>query len=188
MLSSLATRPRKAARPWWPWLLTFAAFPPAGYIGHAVAGAVDSPVSAIVGGAVTGVGLGAAQWALLRRRGVGARWIPTTAVALAVGVAAGAALVSYRTDRPSLAVMGAVCGFVVGAAQGAVVGDKRRGIVWAVSTAALWALGWTVSATIGVDVEQQYVVFGGSGALVAALLQAVRVDAFVSATTKSVQS
>ena len=35
----------------------------------------------------------------------------------------------------------------------------------------LWALGWTVTTSIGVDVERQYVVFGSAGAIaVTALL------------------
>ncbi len=169
----------RSATPWWPWLLTAAAFPPAGYVAHAVAGPVDAPVAALVGGAITGVALGAAQWALLRRRGVGARWVAATAGGMAVGVAAGAALVGYRTDRPSLAVLGAVTGLAVGAAQAGVTGGGRRGFVWAASTAVLWSLGWSVTAAAGIDVEQQYVVFGLSGALVAAFLQTVRVDALV---------
>lgn len=174
-----AIRLRTTARPWWPWLLTAAAFPPAGYLAHAVAGPVDGPAAAVAAGAVTGLGLGAAQWAVLRRRGVQARWIAATSGGMAAGLASGAALVSYRTDRPSLAVMGAVTGFLVGASQSAVIGDTRRGMVWAISTAALWALAWTVSAGIGVDVEEQWAVFGISGALVAALLQTVRVDALL---------
>jgi hypothetical protein len=174
-----APRLRTTARPWWPWLLTAAAFPPAGYLAHAVAGPVDGVAAAVTAGAVTGLGLGAAQWAVLRRRGIGRAWIASTAGGMAAGLAAGAALVSYRTDRPSLAAMGAVTGLVVGASQGAVVGDTRRGVVWAISTAALWALAWTVSAGIGVDVEEQWAVFGISGAAVAALLQTVRVDSLV---------
>jgi hypothetical protein len=34
----------------------------------------------------------------------------------------------------------------------------------------IWALGWTVTTAIGVDVESQYTVFGSSGALVVTLL------------------
>ena len=174
-----AIRLRTTARPWWPWLLTAAAFPPAGYLAHAVAGPVDRPAAALAAGAITGLGVGTAQWAVLRDRGVGTRWIASTAGGMAAGVAAGSALVSYRTDRPSLAVMGAVAGLLVGMAQGAVIGDSRRGAAWAISTAVLWALAWTISAGIGVDVEEQWAVFGISGAVVAALLQTVRVDALV---------
>ena len=30
----------------------------------------------------------------------------------------------------------------------------------------LWALGWTITASAGIDVEAQYTVFGSSGAIV----------------------
>ena len=85
---------RRSFRPWWRWMLTALAFPVAGEVGHLVAGRVDSVSAAAVGGVVTGAGLGAAQWALLRRRGVSVRWIPATALGLAVGLAIGAPLVS----------------------------------------------------------------------------------------------
>ena len=86
--------------------------------------------AAVLGGVVTGAGIGAAQWALLRRRGVGVGWIPATAAGLGVGLAVGAALVSYRTDITSLAVMGAVSGLGVGIAQGAMLGNTKRMLGW----------------------------------------------------------
>lgn len=159
------------------WLLTALAFPPAGYLGHLIAGAVDSPLRALVGGAITGVGIGAAQWGLLRHRGMSVRWIVATAVGLAVGVALGAAAVSYRTDITSLAVAGAISGLAVGAAQATQlrVAPGR----WALLTGALWALGWSVTTAAGIDVEAQYVVFGILGALSIAAIQASVLDRFV---------
>jgi uncharacterized membrane protein (UPF0136 family) len=65
---------RRSFRPWWRWQLTALAFPVAGLIGYVVAGRVDSVSAAVLGGVVTGAGIGAAQWALLRHRGVGIRW------------------------------------------------------------------------------------------------------------------
>jgi hypothetical protein len=38
-----------------------------------------------------------------------------------------------------------------------------------VASAALWALGWTVTTLAGIDVERQYMAFGASGALVYSL-------------------
>ena len=101
---------RRSFRPWWRWLLTALAFPPSGLIAHLVAGRVDSVSAAVLNGVIAGAGIGAAQWALLRHRGVSLTWIAATAVGLGAGLAAGAALVSYRTDITSLAVMGAVTG------------------------------------------------------------------------------
>ena len=93
----------------------------------------------LLGGVVTGAGVGAAQWALLRHRGVSARWIAATAVGLAAGLAVGAALVAYRTDISSLALMGAFSGLGVGLAQGVTLGSVKRVLPWGVATAALWA-------------------------------------------------
>jgi hypothetical protein len=171
----------RSFRPWTRWLLTALAFPPAGYLAHAVAGRVDSVPAAVLGGLVAGAGIGAAQWALLRRRGVGVTWIVATAGGLGAGLAAGAAVVGYRTDISSLLVMGAISGVVVGLAQGATLSNAGRTLLWGVATAALWALGWAVTTAWGIDVEEQWVVFGISGALTFAFLQSVLVGAFVPA-------
>jgi hypothetical protein len=174
-------RPTRPFRPWWGWLLTALAFPPAGWIAHAIAGPVDSVPSAVLGGVVSGAGIGVAQWALLRRRGVGVSWIPATAVGLGSGLAVGAALVSYRTDVTSLAVMGAVSGLAVGAAQGATLRDAKRMVAWSAATAGLWALGWVVTTAIGIDVEEQWVNFGAAGCLTLAFLQSVLIGSIVPA-------
>src|SRR3954454_15909720 len=44
------------------WMAVWLAFPIAGYIGWTVGGRVDAVDAALVGGALTGAGLGAAQW------------------------------------------------------------------------------------------------------------------------------
>ena len=176
----------RSFRPWWPWLLIALAFPVAGEIGHLVAGRVDSLSAAVLGGVVTGAGIGAAQWALLRRRGIGVGWIPATAAGLGVGLAVGAALVSYRTDITSLALMGAICGFAVGLAQGAMLGNTKRMLGWSAVTAALWAVGWSVTTAGGISVDQQFVVFGAYGAISSTFLQSTIIGSFIPA--KPVQS
>jgi hypothetical protein len=155
----------------------------AGEIGHLVTGRVDSASAAVLGGVVTGAALGAAQWALLRRRGVGIGWIPATAAGLGVGLSAGAALVSYRTDISSLALMGAISGLAVGIAQGAMLGNVKRMLGWSAATAALWALGWTVTTAGGIRVDEQFVVFGAYGAVTLAFLQSCIVGVFVPVTS-----
>jgi len=37
----------------------------------------------------------------------------------------------------------------------------------------VWALGWVVTTSIGIAVDQQFIVFGASGALVVTALTAV---------------
>jgi hypothetical protein len=90
---------------------------------------------------------------------------------MGVGLAAGAALVGYRIDRPSLAVMGAVCGLALGLAQAATTRRPVATLVWGAATAALFAVGWTITASAGIDVERQWPVFGLSGCLTVAFLQ-----------------
>lgn len=41
------------------------------------------------------------------------------------------------------------------------------------ATAALWAIGWAVTAGAGIDSAEQWLVFGASGALVVAFLQSL---------------
>jgi hypothetical protein len=170
---------RRSFRPWWRWLLTALAFPPAGLVAHVVAGPVDAMPAAALNGVIAGAGIGAAQWALLRHRGVGLSWITATAAGLGVGLAAGAALVSYRTDITSLAVMGAVSGLGVGIAQGATFTNAKRTLGWTAASAVLFALGWILTTAGGVDVSQQWAVFGAYGCITLAFLQSMIVDSFV---------
>jgi len=179
-------RSSRSFRPWWRWLLTALAFPPAGLVAHVVAGPVDSASGAIANGVIAGSVIGAAQWALLRHRDVSVAWVPATAVGLGAGLAAGAALVSYGTDISSLAVMGAVSGLGVGFAQGVTFGNAKRMLGWSAATSALFALGWTITSAGGIDVSQQWAVFGAYGCTTLAVLQSIFIGAFVPA--KSVTS
>jgi hypothetical protein len=176
---------RRSFRPWWRWLVTALAFPPAGLIAHVVAGRVDSVSAAALNGVIAGAGIGAAQWALLRHRDVSPAWIAATAVGMGAGLAAGAALVSYETDVSSLALMGAVTGLGVGIAQGATFGTAKHALGWSVATTALFALGWTVTTAGGIDVSQQWAVFGAYGCTTLALLQSTFIGVFVPAKTVS---
>ena len=148
--------------------LALLTFPIAGYVGWGIAGHVDSITPALVGGALTGLGIGLAQWLFLRRTfNVGPAWIPATGIALAIGLTVGAAAVDYQTTTSSLAIMGAVSGAAVGIAQGALLrGVFSLWLVWAAAMPVLWAIAWLVSNAIGVDVSNQFTVFGASGSIV----------------------
>jgi hypothetical protein len=138
---------------------------------------------AVLNGVIAGAGIGAAQWALLRHRDVSLAWIAATSAGFGTGLALGAALVSYRTDITSLVVMGAVSGLGVGIAQGATFGDTKRMLGWSAATTALFALGWTVTTAGGIDVSQQWAVFGAYGCLTLAFLQSMILDTFVPSKT-----
>jgi hypothetical protein len=92
---------------------------------------------------------------------------------MAVGLAAGAALVDYGVTRGNLVVMGAVTGALVGGLQAPVL--VRQGIpgaaCWAVANPPAWALGWLVTSyVITKNVDEQFTNFGASGTLLFALL------------------
>lgn len=158
---------------WALWTAGFVAFPLASLAGELV-GPVDDPVTALLGGAVTGLVVGAGQ--SLASRGLlrPARWIPATALGMALGLLLGAATVGYGTTLPDLALMGLLTGLPLGVAQAfALPAAVRRRWVWAVTTPLLWALGWTVTTAIGVDVESHYTIFGSAGAITFAALSGV---------------
>lgn len=150
------------------WMPTFVGFPLGGLLAEVV-GRIDGIAPALAGGAISGAVLGLAQWLGMRRTGPSpARWIVVTAVGFALGLAAGAGAVDYRTTIGALATQGAICGAVVGFAQATALYRLigRLALAWPAVLAALWALGWTITASAGIDVEAQYTTFGASGALV----------------------
>jgi hypothetical protein len=104
-------------RSWLIWTAGFLAFPVAGLAGTAVAGRVDTPAAALLGGAVTGLVIGAGQAVVSSRRLDPRRWIPATAAGMSLGLLLGAATVGYRTSLADLALMGALTGLVLGVAQ-----------------------------------------------------------------------
>jgi hypothetical protein len=148
------------------WTAGFLAFPLAGLAGTAVVGRVDSPLSALTGGAVAGLVIGAGQALLSRRRLDPRRWIPATTVGMGIGLLLGAAAVGYRTSLADLALMGAITGVLLGAAQAAALPSRaHHRWAWAAAIPVLWALGWTTTTLGGIHVEEQFTVFGAYGAI-----------------------
>lgn len=157
------------------WLPTFLGFPLGGLLAELV-GPVDGLGPALAGGAVTGVVLGAVQsWGLAPNGPATRAWVAATGVGLAVGLAAGAATVDYSTGAGDLALQGAICGLAVGVAQAVTLRSRLGALAWAWAPwcCAVWALGWTITAAIGVDVERRYTVFGSSGAITVTVLSAI---------------
>ena len=168
--------------PGWQWAAVALAFPIAGYIGWAISGHVDAVGAALLGGALTGAGLGAAQWwAAKGALGRPTAWIGASAAGYAIGLAAGAATVGYDTDVGSLALMGLISGAVLGAAQGAALarhGDTRLATAWAAGMPVLFALAWCLTTVIGVSVENQFTVFGAAGAVLFMVLSGLLLARF----------
>lgn len=159
------------------WTAGFLAFPIAGLAGGAVAGPVDTPIAALTGGLVTGLVLGAGQTLAGYRRLDWRRWVPATAAGMSTGLLLGASTVGFGTGLGQLALMGALTGVPLGLAQAlALPPGTRRRWVWAAALPALWALGWTVTTLVGVDVEAQYTIFGSAGAITFSLLSGLVLD------------
>jgi hypothetical protein len=169
-------RPRTRRRAVLRWMISFAGFPLGGAVAFLVSGPVDDLAAALTGGLITGAVLGAVQaWALGDARIRAMAWTLATAIGLMIGLAVGASVVDYRTGLADLALQGVICGLMLGTAQATVL-LPRLGLLalgWPVALSGIWALGWVVSTSIGIRVDEQFTVFGSSGALVATALTAV---------------
>jgi hypothetical protein len=170
--------------PGWRWVAVAAAFPIAGLVGWGIGGPVDAVEAALIGGALTGAGLGAVEWwAAKGSLGNAAPWIAASAAGYAGGLAAGAAVVGYDTDLGSLALMGLVSGGVLGVAQALALvryGDGRLAAAWGAAMPLLLALGWCATTAGGISVEDQFTVFGAYGAVVFMLLSGVVLARFTA--------
>ncbi|HEX8305863.1 MAG TPA: hypothetical protein VF612_13370 [Jatrophihabitans sp.] len=153
-------------RTWLLWLVGALAFPIAGLAGTAIVGRVDDAGSALIGGTLTGLVLGAGQALVSRRRLDPRRWVPATAAGMGAGLLLGAWTVDYGTSLADLILMGALTGLVLGPAQAlALPRQANHGWSWAVAIPAMWALGWTATTLGGIHVEEQFTIFGMYGAL-----------------------
>ena len=161
------------ARRMWLWPVSaLVGFPIGGLVADVVVDGVDSVGAAIVAGLIAGAIVGVAQWFTLRRW-VSWLWIAATTAGMAVGLAAGAALVDYGISRADLALMGAVTGVGVGVLQSLVLARHRvpGAFWWALANPPAWAVAWVVSSyVISRNIGERFPVFGASGALVFGLL------------------
>src|SRR5689334_11589242 len=173
MHDNTTTRPQ-FWRSWLIWMLGFLAFPVGGVAASLIVGRIDSPQAAVIGGAIAGLVVGAGQALASRGRLDWRRWIPTTAVGMAVGLLLGAAVVGYRSTLPDLVIMGALTGVPLGIAQAIALPRRARLCwVWAAAMPALWALGWTVTTVAGIAVSDQFAIFGAFGAITFTALSGV---------------
>ena len=171
---------------WLLWTAGFLAFPIAGALATAVTGRINDFSSALVGGMVAGAVIGTGQWLVARRLLEAQTWIPATALAMGIGLAIGAWVVGYGTSLGELVLMGAITGIPLGVAQAYLLRDRvANAWVWAAAVPLLWALGWTVSTFIGVSVDNQFAVFGASGAITFMALSGVLLDRLRAATNPS---
>ena len=180
-MSQLSTAPPSTARPSRArtvarWMVSFVGFPLGGLTAMVLHGPVDTTLAGITGGLLTGTVLGTAQALAMRfdRRDL-LTWVLTTAAGLATGLAVGASVVDFRTGLGDLVLQGAISGLAVGVAQSLAL-VRRTGpiaFLWPAYLAAAWSIGWAVTTAVGVQVEEQFTVFGAAGAVTVTLLTAV---------------
>jgi hypothetical protein len=160
---------------WVGWALAFLGLPLGGLATWMLIGPIVTPLSGAIGGALTGAVLGAVQWLALRRRlPLSPWWIAVTALGMGLGFALGIALLGTSTDGAALPLRGLITGVSIGLAQYVLLrGISGRAPVWVLIVALGWALGWMITRAVGIDLSQQWTVFGSSGAIVFQLLTAL---------------
>jgi hypothetical protein len=169
---------------WLLWTAGFVAFPIGGALATGVTGRINDVGSALIGGMIAGAVIGTGQWLVARRLLDPRTWIPATAVAMSIGLGVGAWAVGYGTSLGELALMGAITGIPLGAAQAYLLRDRLANAwLWGAAMPLLWALGWTVTTAGGIDVDQQFAVFGAYGAITFMALSGVLLDRLRAATS-----
>jgi len=157
---------------WLKWMLTFFAFPIGGGLAYLLVRSMAGAVKPAIGGFVTGLVLGTAQWLVFRQViALSGWWIVATGIGLATGLALSVAVSGASIELRPLIVRAVLTGGLLGIAQWLLL---RRHVtaagLWIVVVAIGWALGWVVTRAAGVDLSRGWLVFGASGALAFAAL------------------
>lgn len=156
----------------WVWLLSVFGFPLGGFAAVNLASIYDGPLSAATAGLVAGFIIGLGQW-LTKRDTLSLKWPYFTALGLGIGGLFGSVVLEGRSDPVSLTLFGTISGLVVGTAQAFDFANRREASLWFVTTFLLWSVSWAITATVIVDPERGYVVFGMSGAIVYTVLSGI---------------
>jgi hypothetical protein len=149
------------------WIVAFLGFPLGGSASHLLVGPVADIPRAALAGLVTGAVIGLAQWLILQQvislNGV---WVLATALGMAVGLAAGTAITGTSTEGNTLLIRAAMTGLAIGVAQWLVLRTLIPNSGWWIAIIPIgWTIGWFVTRAVGVDMSQQWSVFGASGAI-----------------------
>ena len=149
------------------WILLGLSFPIGGLIVWTALGPVTTPGLALGGGIVAGLIIGTAEAFALRLPI--ARWAVATSVGLGVGSLL-AALVAPLLGAGILStiVTALIAGLVTAATQ-LLAGPPLPRPLWLAVRTAAWVVGWVVSLVLAINVEQGFIVFGSTGALVFAV-------------------
>jgi hypothetical protein len=162
-------QPSTTWRFWLFWVLAFFSFPIAGLLALFVV-PVDTPVRALIAGAIAGAALGLIQWLILKSRlpSLSIWWVAATSIGMAVGLALGTVFLGSETAGNELLWRGAITGLCIGIAQWIILRQVLplpQSIIWIGVVSLGWALGWFVTRAAGIDLSAKWYVFGMSGAL-----------------------
>ena len=153
------------------WIPTLLAFPLGGLLAALAFGPIQNPVAGAVAGAMVGCTLGLAQWWALKPLAISLDWVWASGVSLALASPIAWTVVSYSTTTESLTVWGLIAGAILGLGQGLSQRlETVKTLAWAALVSGAWGVAWFVSASVIVDPESGYAVFGSTGALVATIL------------------
>ena len=150
------------------WLIAFLGFPIGGALAVALIARLETPLDGIIGGAVAGLVIGAAQWLALRRRlPLGWTWPVATAASMALGLALGVLLFGADTTIEATLLRAIPAGLLIGVAQAWLLRPHARSAaLWAIAVPLLYVAAWFITAqVIGGSLNIGFVVFGASGAI-----------------------
>jgi len=158
------------------WLIATLAFPVGGYLGNFIAGPAATVPAALFSGLIAGTIIGLGQGLAIRSKPQPiVEWAATTAVGMGVGLAAVTAIIRQIDTMTDAVLLGAVSGLAIGALQAALLmrDHVANAWVWVPATAIAWAVGWAVTASVGVALAPGWPVYGISGAVVSQLITGV---------------
>ncbi len=150
------------------WVITFLGFPLGGLLVTLVIGPLTTPVQGILGGALAGLVIGAAEWLALRRRlPLAPLWIAATAAGMAIGVGLSMALFGAENTMTAILTRAVVSGLALGLAQWLILrAYVRLAILWPLAVMIAFVVAWFITAqVIGDNRSLGFVVFGSSGAV-----------------------
>lgn len=157
------------------WLLALLGFPIGGGLARLLVGPAENVVAAALAGLLTGAVIGLAQWLVLRQiLSINLGWVAVTAISMGLGLALGVALLGIETTGTTLIARAVITGLFIGVAQWLLLREiVPMSAWWILILAIAWAVSWTITRAVGVDLTQNWSVFGASGALVFQLVTAV---------------
>jgi hypothetical protein len=168
------------------WVPTFLAFPLGGLLATLAFGPIRDPLAAAVSGANVGALLGLAQWWALKPLRLTFDWVWTTALALMIASPIAWALINFSTTIADLTIWGLITGSIVGFAQAASQRNPLQvNLMWSGLVSIAWGGAWFISANVIVDADENYAIFGSTGAIVATSVMAFFVNLLLAKKEKS---